>query len=641
MNIGQGNLSGESKNRGGKASTTLRFFTICARNFLPNARVLYDSVREHHPDAVFTVYLCDRDRGYDPDEVGMTLVAMDQLGIPDIEGMIRRYNVTELCTAIKPYCFIREYDLARPEDSGDPLSSDQVIYCDPDLEFFSPLREVTEALASGAQMVLTPHILYPAEHAEFTDRQYLQLGIYNLGFLATRPTAAVRDAMLWWARRMIAECVIDLPRGLFVDQKWADLFPSFLDDVKVLRHPGYNIAYWNLHERRIHGAVGELRVNNVPLRFVHYSGIIAGDEPRLSRHSEMYTLTNSFGYGRLVERYRDRLNNGSLAHLRKLPFCFIADGPTGRNLHALNSGDDKKGPVWRRPKHFMFARQFFDLESYVGYKRREQREIEDRREYERSLLPDLRDEAFSTKGYCYTCDKRRKFVTGFMYSTEADSEGRPIPNWREHVACPQCRLPNRVRASMHLFLQEFEPSPDAKIYITEQKTRLFDWLSERFQNLTGSEYFGDGVAKGAIVDGVRNENMEDLSFEDAQFDFLLSFDVMEHVADTARSIKEAYRVLAPGGWMFFTAPAHLDRYATTIRAEIGDDGAIVHHTEPEYHGNPVDPEGGALCFRYFGWDILDQLSEVGFRRPFAYHYWSRECGYLGPDHVIFVAEKPK
>jgi len=92
--------------------------------------------------------------------------------------------------------------------------------------------------------------------------------------------------------------------------------------------------------------------------------------------------------------------------------------------------------------------------------------------------------------------------------------------------------------------------------------------------------------------------------------------------------------------MFFTAPAYLDRHATTVRAELNIDGSITHHTEPEYHGNPVDPEGGALCFRYFGWDLLDQLRAIGFSRPFAYHYWSRECGYLGPDHVVFVAQKP-
>ncbi|WP_081381080.1 class I SAM-dependent methyltransferase [Rhodovulum sulfidophilum] len=620
--------------------SALRFFTICARNFLPGAQILCDSVRRAHPGAVFTVYLCDRDMGYDAEALGMDIEPLEALGIPALERMIRTYNITELCTAIKPYCFLREFARGPEAEAGAEAAeqSPHVVYLDPDIELFSPLVEVAEALDAGASAVLTPHVLKPAERAEFADDHFLRYGIYNLGFIALRVTEAVADVVRWWARRMVDQCIIDLPRGIFVDQKWMDLLPAFLDGVHVLRHPGYNVAYWNLHERRIHGPDTALQCNGQPLRFVHYSGIILEDVEQLSRHSGMFYVSNSFGYGPLVRRYRARLTAPENRRLRQLPYAFFWNGAGDSNAHTPGGGG---APAWRRPDSFLFARQAFSLEQYLGYLTAEAREIESQRATEAALTPRGRREAFEFTCYCAVCGGRHPMVTSFMYSCATDGEGNPIPNWREHIACRSCGLPNRVRASVHLFLQEFDPAPDSRIYITEQKTALYTLLSGRFSRLTGSEYFGNRVPKGAMFDGVRNENFEALSFQSESFDYLLSFDVLEHVPHPERAFAEAFRVLEPGGSLIFSVPAHLDRYPSTIRAELAPDGQIVHHLPAEIHGNPVDEKGGALCFRHFGWDVMDMLREAGFRRPFLYHYWSREFGYFGPGQALFVAEKPR
>jgi hypothetical protein len=60
---------------------------------------------------------------------------------------------------------------------------------------------------------------------------------------------------------------------------------------------------------------------------------------------------------------------------------------------------------------------------------------------------------------------------------------------------------------------------------------------------------------------------------------------------------------------------------------------------PEIHGNPVDPEGGALCFRYFGWRLIEDLRRAGFRSAEVWFYWSRELGYLGDTNAIIVARR--
>jgi SAM-dependent methyltransferase len=56
----------------------------------------------------------------------------------------------------------------------------------------------------------------------------------------------------------------------------------------------------------------------------------------------------------------------------------------------------------------------------------------------------------------------------------------------------------------------------------------------------------------AVVSGVG----EDLPFEDAAFDVVLSSNVLEHVRDPAAVIRESIRVLRPGGSLHFVVPSY-------------------------------------------------------------------------------------
>lgn len=61
--------------------------------------------------------------------------------------------------------------------------------------------------------------------------------------------------------------------------------------------------------------------------------------------------------------------------------------------------------------------------------------------------------------------------------------------------------------------------------------------------------------------------------------------------------------------------------------------------EPEYHGDPVNPDGGILCFYHFGWQILVDLAAAGFSSPRILLNWSLGYGYLGSEQVLIVAQK--
>ena len=158
-------------------------------------------------------------------------------------------------------------------------------------------------------------------------------------------------------------------------------------------------------------------------------------------------------------------------------------------------------------------------------------------------------------------------------------------NLRETVNCPETGFNSRMRAAIQAV--EMHEGPEAAMYVMEQKTPLFRHLLARYPNCVGSEYLGDAVVLGAVdADGLRNEDATRLTFEDARFDCLLSFEVLEHIPDFHAALREARRVLRDGGRFYFTAPFIPTRHEHLIRARV-EDGKIVHILEPEWHGDCV------------------------------------------------------
>jgi hypothetical protein len=220
---------------------TPAFCTILARNYLPSALTLSESLRRHGSEIPLFVFLIDATDDTELPEIpGVSWMRPASLDLPErtVLELAMSYDLVEFATAIKPLVFqalLREYE--------------QVVYLDPDTYVVSPMDELGPALDGGAGIVLTPHYLEPTPHGNaFTEGHLLNVGVYNLGFCAVNRDA--REFLEWWWGHLSSECLHDPLAGLFVDQKWVDI-GAVLFGATSFRHYGYNVGVGNLHERRI------------------------------------------------------------------------------------------------------------------------------------------------------------------------------------------------------------------------------------------------------------------------------------------------------------------------------------------------------------------------------------------------------
>lgn len=294
-------------------------FTICSINYLAQAHTLGTSLKESNPDILFFIGLVDKLDGVVFEKkyaAEFPMIEIDKIDIEEFEEMANRYDITELNTAVKPFYFtyfFKKYPTAR-----------NVIYLDPDIIVFQPLTELEDNL-SRHDAVLTPHI-----NTEIKDRlvpnelHHLNTGIYNLGFVAFSRSDASLAYIKWWEEKLRFESYIDLCNGLFTDQNWMNFLPVFVDNVYIERSPGYNAAYWNLHERVFNFENGKYMVNaDSPLIFFHYSGYDPEKPEILSKYQNRFELAARPDLTVLFKLYKDSLIAKGNSYYRQFACFYI------------------------------------------------------------------------------------------------------------------------------------------------------------------------------------------------------------------------------------------------------------------------------------------------------------------------------
>jgi hypothetical protein len=298
------------------------YCTVVAQNYLGQALALHASIRRQQPERQLVILVVDGDRrDLESGREGLKVASLSSIGMDEdeIHHMAAIYDVVEFSTAVKPTFFLFLLE-----------EFEQVVYLDPDTYVVAPLLEL-EGLIDEHGLVLTPHFLkpIPASVTHITEIHSLTVGIHNLGFCAVGRSRI--DFLEWWAAHLARECLIYPLLGIFVDQKWTDVGAN-LFQAHTLRHAGYNVGPWNLHERVFEkiNDTWTMVDSREALRLLHFSGFDPKDPEAISVRLSLDLKGVGIGTPALATLSREYAEH-VLAAQREL-------GPSPRYGYAVDAG---------------------------------------------------------------------------------------------------------------------------------------------------------------------------------------------------------------------------------------------------------------------------------------------------------------
>lgn len=222
-------------------------------------------------------------------------------------------------------------------------------------------------------------------------------------------------------------------------------------------------------------------------------------------------------------------------------------------------------------------------------------------------------------------------------------------NFRETLEHKGCL--SRQRAVL-LVVQELiaegqlPPVGQIEVYSPEAVTAFGKRLEALFPHYLGSEYIPD--ASHPLRATVPHQDLCALTLGDGCVDLAIANELFEHLYNLPAALSEIARILRAGGYLVGTFPFAYNRYDTIVKARHRDGatpGVAAEAEllmEPEFHGNPVDPEQGSLVYQIPGWDLLDQARSAGLADPTIHWVASPSYGVVGqetPGVMVLTARK--
>lgn len=127
----------------------------------------------------------------------------------------------------------------------------EVLFLGADVHFYAPFWAILNQYQGGA--VLTPHITEPLPYDAKTPTtmQVHRTGQCNSDFVLWRETDSTIRFLEWQADRLEQVCKDEVQTGFFYDQVYLSYAPYFIQQAQIIKHKGFNVAYWNLPHRRV------------------------------------------------------------------------------------------------------------------------------------------------------------------------------------------------------------------------------------------------------------------------------------------------------------------------------------------------------------------------------------------------------
>jgi len=162
-----------------------------------------------------------------------------------------------------------------------------------------------------------------------------------------------------------------------------------------------------------------------------------------------------------------------------------------------------------------------------------------------------------------------------------------LSNWRavqHNSGCPGCGSRSRHRGLTLLLPELLGDKPDGPSLIFAPERALIGLLDRLLgDTMRTTDYLRTDVH-------YPGEDIQQLSFADNRFAFLMCNHVLEHIPDDMAALRECARVLRPGGLAVFTMPGDYHQQQTQVL------------DKPDANGH----------LRHYGLDVVDKIRAAGF-----------------------------
>lgn len=294
--------------------------TGCANNHLALAKTLAYSFLHFHPDGRFFIFLIDKKQNHiqypDQEDQRIEVVEAASLNIEGFRAFTFKYDIYELCTALRPHQI--NYLL-------NTRGFESILMIDPDVLITAPLESLFRSLGR-ASILLFPHIVSPSQKpACLNEINVLRSGVFNCGLLGFKRCEETQTFIKWWQSRLDEYCHNAQEKGFFVDQKWMNFAPCLFPQSKIIHDLTYNVAYWNLSERPLLGTSGHYTIKGDPLHCFHFSGMRAKDwENPLQRINELSetSYTSKTAINELLHLYREIITENGFFESYREPYTY-------------------------------------------------------------------------------------------------------------------------------------------------------------------------------------------------------------------------------------------------------------------------------------------------------------------------------
>ncbi len=239
-----------------------RFCTLFDKNYLPQLLVLVESLEAHVGS--FTIYCFCMDN-----ESFLYLKGLNHPNLILVSHTSLESHIPELITAKSNRSKVEYYFTCTASTCSYVFEHNPTIdlltYLDADLCFYSSPEIIYHELENYSIGIIA-HKFYGLW------RYYAKYGKFNVGWVSFKNDENGRKCLNDWKYDCLEWCYDRLENGKYADQKYLDAWPKKYHGVYEIKHPGANLAPWNVGQYQLAlNAEDKIEVNNYPLIFYHFA----------------------------------------------------------------------------------------------------------------------------------------------------------------------------------------------------------------------------------------------------------------------------------------------------------------------------------------------------------------------------------